>query len=106
MKIQAGKYILRSDQFCMWIEEEYTTKKGKVETRRVTGYASSLTNLLSDYTKRKTLLSDAESLDELLDALSSAKCDIETFINKAVAQGYAKIEEKAKDVFILGGNRR
>lgn len=106
MNIRVGKYVLRSDQWCFWIDEEYTSKSGKVVTKRITGYASSLENLFNDYEKRRVLLSDAESLDELLDAIEDAQDDIEIFIEKAVAQGYQKIAEKAKDVFVLGGNRR
>lgn len=106
MNIRVGKYVLRSDQWCFWIDEEYTSKSGKVVAKRVTGYASSLENLFNDYEKRRVLLSDAESLDELLDVIEDAQDDIEVFIEKAVAQGYQKIEEKAKDIFVLGGNRR
>ena len=49
MEIRVGKFILRSDQFCMWIEEEYQSKgkdgkPGRVQRRKVAGYTNSIDN--------------------------------------------------------------
>ena len=105
MNIKVGKYILCSDRYCMWILEESISESGKTTTKRVAGYSTSVKNLLEDYTRKKMRESDAESLEELLVAVSSAQDDVSAFIDAIVEQGYKVIEDKAKDVFILGSRK-
>ena len=38
MEITSGKYTLKSDRFCAWIEQEVKTEKGKTRHQRITGY--------------------------------------------------------------------
>lgn len=94
MKIQVGKYTLRSDQFCMWIDEEHTRESGEKVTRRVTGYATSFRTLLSSFRQRKVMGVDAESLVELINALSVIMSDMDELNKAAVEKGF-KLAKKA-----------
>lgn len=72
MNIEIGKYVLKSDQFCMWIEEAYKTKKGETGYRRVTGYVTTPQRLLESFRDTKVKGSDAETVEKLLDVLRAA----------------------------------
>lgn len=103
MKIKLGKYTLNSDSMCMWIDEEYETinqktKKptGKLETRRVAGYSTSLQNLLRSFRDTKVGGSDAESLEELIEVLRSVYEDMEHLYRCGVEEGLQKLKEMSK----------
>lgn len=92
MTIRVGKYTLRSDAFCMWIEEEYETKKGKLATRKVAGYSTSLRSLLESFREKKMLDSDAETIEELIEALRAIMDDIARIDREAMEQHFKILE--------------
>lgn len=91
MKIRVGKYILRSDPYCMWIDEEYEQKNGKTAVKRVAGYSPSLTTLLRSFRQKKVLSSDAESLEELIEALRLVMTDMDELNKAAVENDFRRI---------------
>lgn len=91
MKIRVGKYILRSDPYCMWIDEEYTQKNGKTATKRVGGYSPTLTTLLSSFRQKKVLSSDAESLEELIEVLRAVMTDMDNLNRAAVEEDFKRM---------------
>jgi len=91
MKIRVGKYILRSDPYCMWIDEEYEQKNGKTAVKRVAGYSPTLTTLLRSFRQKKVLSSDAESLDELIEALRLVMTDMDELNKAAVENDFRRI---------------
>ena len=102
MNIEVGKYTIRSDGFCLWIDEEYKTKgkdgKAKTATRRVAGYATSYENLLKQFCKNRLLDSDAETVEELVRTIKrtfddmveldkgAVRADCEELLNEARMQ--------------------
>ena len=97
MKIQVGKYTLYSDSMCMWITEKYVKEKGKhigeTEERRVAGYSTSLTNLLRSFRDKKIGGSDAENLEELIEALRNVYDDMEQLYRCAVENDLVELKE-------------
>lgn len=91
MKIRVGKYILRSDPYCMWIDEEYEQKNGKTAVKRVAGYSPMLTTLLRSFRQHKVLSSDAESLEELIEALRLVMTDMDELNKAAVENDFRRI---------------
>lgn len=91
MKIRVGKYILRSDPYCMWIDEEYEQKNGKTAVKRVAGYSPSLTTLLRSFRQKKVLSADAESLEELIEALRLVMTDMDELNKAAVENDFRRI---------------
>lgn len=84
MDVKIGKYIIKSDPQCMWVEEEYTgkTKSGeeKVYTRQASGYVRNFQQLLVSFAERRIRNSDAETVAEVL--AEFARCENE--INKLI----------------------
>ena len=77
MRIEIGKYVLYSDKLSLWICEKYEVRKkktkeptGKIGERRITGYVTSLQRLLENFRAKKIGGSDAENIEELLEALN------------------------------------
>ncbi len=83
MKIKVGKYIINSDKWCWWIEEEYEVTKGKTKgetkTRNVTGYCHTFEKCLNSLIERRIGESEATTLIELLNVLQSVFEDIKVF---------------------------
>lgn len=100
MKIEVGKYTLYSDSLCMWLTEKYVKEKGKhigeTEERRVAGYSTSLTNLLRSFRDKKVGGSDAESLEELIEALRNVYDDMERLYRCGVEEGLQKLKGMSK----------
>lgn len=80
MNIDMGKYILKSDALCMWIEEKRKgkTKDGKETetTKRVTGYAVTFEMLINSFMQRKIRASEAECVQELLEDMAVIEEDM------------------------------
>lgn len=76
MNIRVGKYILRSDPYCMWVEEEYEQKNGKTASKRVAGYAWNLDNLLRQFSEKKMYCSDAETIGQLISDMRDVMSDM------------------------------
>lgn len=103
MKIEVGRYTLHSDSLNYWVTEEVETKDrktkeptGKFETYRVAGYSTSLTNLLRSFRDKKIGGSDAESLEELIEALRNVYDDMEQLYRCAVENDLVKLKEMSK----------
>lgn len=77
MEVKIGKYIIKSDAYCMWMEEEYAgkTKGGaeKVATRQVAGYVKTFEQLLENFMEKRIRNSDAIEVEEVLKEF--AKCE-------------------------------
>ena len=100
MKIEVGKYTLHSDSLSYWVTEVVETKDrktkeptGKFETYRVAGYSTSLTNLLRSFRDKKIGGSDAESLEELVEALRNVYDDMEHLYKCAVENDFKLLKE-------------
>lgn len=98
MRIEIGKYVLYSDRWCFWINEKFETTDrktkqptGKFDERKVAGYSTSLTRLLESFRDTKVGGSDAENLEELLDALRAVYADMVAINTVAVEKGFKRI---------------
>lgn len=89
MNIRVGKYILRSDPYCLWIEEEYTQQNGKMASKRVAGYATSLSNLMRQFAEAKLYGSDAETMEQLISDLRDVMADMIKLNEAAVEKRFA-----------------
>ena len=89
MNIRVGKYILRSDPYCLWIEEEYKQQNGKTASKRVAGYATSLSNLMRQFGEAKLLGSNAETLEQLISDLRDVMADMIKLNEAAVEKRFA-----------------
>ena len=65
MEIRYGKYIVRSDALNLWVEEEYTDKKGNTATKRVAGYARTFQELYESFVNKKIRGAEAETFETL-----------------------------------------
>lgn len=78
MEIKRGKYILRSEPLCLWIDEvvestDKDTGKTKTCTRRVSGYYTDISQLANNFANRTILRSEAKSMNKLLAELKKEK---------------------------------
>ena len=94
MDIKAGKYTLRSDSQCFWIEETKVTEKedgtkGKPYQARVSGYYAHIEDLLADFVTRRFRSSDKEKMEDVLNELAEAVKD-----SKKIVREYAKKKVK------------
>lgn len=102
MDIRIGKYILRSDSLCYWLEEEYEGKdaKGrtKMQTRRVAGYASTLDNLYRQFVEHRHKASEATTVAELIKEMKETAADIEAIKKTATKEHFTKMRRIGKQV--------
>ena len=94
MDIKAGKYTLRSDSQCFWIEETRVTEnedgtKGKPYQARVSGYYAHIEDLLADFITRRFRSSDKEKMEDVLNELAEVVKD-----SKKIVREYAKKKVK------------
>ena len=94
MDIKAGKYTLRSDSQCFWIEETKVTEKedgtkGKPYQARVSGYYAHIEDLLADFSTRRFRSSDKEKMEDVLSELAEAVKD-----SKKIVREYARKKVK------------
>ena len=95
MKIEAGKYTLCSDAYCMWITKKVEVidpktkkpKEGKYKEERVAGYSTTVPSLLRSFRDHEIRSVEAESLEELLVALMDAYDAMTSFIKYAEEWG-------------------
>ena len=84
MDVKVGRFIIRSDAYCMWIDEEYEgkTKGGevKVATRQVAGYVATFQQLYEDYMAKKMRGSDATEVKEVLKKFADCEKEIKLMI--------------------------
>ena len=95
MDIKAGKYTLRSDSQCFWIEETKVTEKedgtkGKPYQARVSGYYAHIEDLLAEFITRRFRSSDKEKMEdvlsELAEAVKGSKKIVREYARKKVAK--------------------
>ena len=94
MDIKAGKYTLRSDSQCFWIEETKVTEKedGTEEKEyqvRASGYYAHIEDLLANFITRRFRSSDKEKMGDVLEELAEAVKD-----SKKIVREYAKKKVK------------
>lgn len=94
MDIKAGKYTLRSDSQCFWIEETKVTEKedgteGKEYQVRASGYYAHIEDLLANFITRRFRSSDKEKMEDVLNELAEAVKD-----SKKIVREYAKKKVK------------
>lgn len=88
MNIEVGRYIIKSDPQCMWVEEKYVGEnkagEAKEQTRRVSGYTRNFTQLLESFMEQRIRGSKANNVKELLSEFSSVEADIKEMIKEYV----------------------
>ena len=94
MDIKAGKYTLRSDSQCFWIEETKVTEKedgteGKEYQVRASGYYAHIEDLLANFITRRFRSSDKDKMEDVLNELAEAVKD-----SKKIVREYAKKKVK------------
>ena len=94
MDIKAGKYTLRSDSQCFWIEETKVTEKedgeaGKEYQVRASGYYAHIEDLLANFITRRFRSSDKEKMEDVLNELAEAVKD-----SKKIVREYARKKVK------------
>lgn len=103
MEIRVGRFILRSDERCMWIEEEYQSKgkdgkPGRKQTRKVAGYTNSIDNLVRQFVAHKHMASEATTVEELIKELKQIAEDTALIKKTAVANDLKAMRKTAKTV--------
>lgn len=103
MEIRVGKFILRSDMYSLWIDEEYQSKgkdgkPGKVQTRRVAGYAPNIDILVRQFVAHKHMASEATTVEELIKELRQTAEDAALIKKTAVANDLKAMRKTAKTV--------
>lgn len=92
MEIKRGKYILRSEPMCCWIDEEYETvnkKTGKptVVTKNVSGYYPNFRMLAEEGLPRHLLVSsEATSMRKLVEEVKVLEQKIAKMTLKKVSE--------------------
>ena len=96
MNIDCGKYILRSDSLCIWIEEKRNSKKetGKGYNQRITGYMTSFSSVAADFLHEKMLSEDDSTIETVLSRLASAEKEIEGIQKRYAAE--LKADDKVR----------
>lgn len=94
MDIKAGKYTLRSDSQCFWIEETKVTEKedgeaGKEYQVRASGYYAHIEDLLANFITRRFRSSDKEKMEDVLNELAEAVKD-----SKKIVREYSRKKVK------------
>lgn len=86
MKIRIGHYIINSDKYNWWIDEEYEISKGKhkgeTDIRHLTGYCWTFEKCLKSFRERTLGASEATTLAQLLEVLQRLFGDMDT-LNRA-----------------------
>lgn len=103
MEIKVGRYYLRSDQFCIWIEEEYQSKgkdgkPGRVQRRKVAGYTNSIDTLIRQFLEHKHRASEATTVAELIKEWGQIADDAMLLKKTAVANDLKAMRKTAKKV--------
>lgn len=103
MEIRVGKFILRSDDKSLWIEEEYQSKgkdgkPGRKQTRKVAGYTNSIDNLVRQFCEHKHMASEATTVEELIKEWKQIIEDASLIKKTAVANDLKVMRKIAKEV--------
>lgn len=104
MDIKVGKYRLRSDEKCLWIDEEYPTKDkkgnltGKTQTRKVAGYTNSIDNLIRQFCAHKHRASEAETVEQLIKEMKQMLDDASLLKKTAVTNDLKAMRKTGKQI--------
>ena len=103
MEIKVGRYYLRSDQFCIWIEEEYQSKgkdgkPGRVQRRKVAGYTNSIDTLIRQFLEHKHRASEATTVAELIKEWGQIADDAMLLKKTAIKADLRAMRQTAKTV--------
>lgn len=103
MEIRVGKYLLRSDERCIWIEEEYQSKgkdgqPGRTQRRKVAGYTNDIDNLIRQFCAHKHMASEAQTVEQLIKEWKQIAEDASTLKKTAVANDLKAMRKTAKAV--------
>lgn len=96
MEIRIGNYILRSDAYSMWIDEEFVNSKGKDDVRKIAGYSQSFPTLLASFQRNKTLDNNAKTIEGLLRHLAKVSTDMSMLNEAAVKEDLRIIRKERK----------
>ena len=97
MEIKIGKYTLRSDRFCAWLDKEYKQENGKIVQRRVSGYHQDIGLLLDDFIDTKVKESDAKDMKQVLAEIDSAMKDAKKIARAAYKGDFAIVRNTPKE---------
>lgn len=103
MEIRIGKFILRSDQYSIWIDEEYQSKgkngkPGRIQTRKVAGYTNSIDNLVRQFVAHKHMASEATTVEQLIKEMKQIAEDTALIKKTAVASDLKAMRKTAKQI--------
>ena len=87
-EIKIGKYIIKGDGMCLWIDEEYVGqrkdgKAGKPTTKRVAGYVSNYEELFKDFIDVKARSAEAREVKDVLKQFNDIEADLKKLIQKS-----------------------
>lgn len=82
--IRFGKYIVRSDNYNLWVDEEYIPKKkngepGKMAYKKVAGYSRTFPELYESFVDAKLRSVEGKSVEEFLKAVSDLREEFMSF---------------------------
>lgn len=103
MEIKIGRYTLRSDRYCMWIDTESANKDkhgnptGKTTVRRVAGYSRTWEHLLRSFVEVQHRDNDAQTVKELLKVFKQVAEDTESLKKTALKGDFKIIRKIAKE---------
>ena len=103
MDIRVGRFILRSDDKSMWIEEEYQSKgkdgkPGRVQKRKVAGYTNNIDNLIRQFCEHKHMASEATTVEELIKEWKQIIEDASLLKKTAVTNDLKMMRKTAKEI--------
>lgn len=103
MEIKVGRYYLRSDEKCIWIEEEYQSKgkdgkPGRVQRRKVAGYTNNIDNLIRQFCEHKHMASEATTVEQLIKEWKQIADDAFALRKTAVKEDLKAMRRTAKKV--------
>lgn len=103
MEIRIGKFILRSDQYAIWIEEEYQSKgkngkPGRIQTRKVAGYTNNIDNLVKQFVAHRHMASEATTVEQLIKEMKQTAEDTVLIKKTAVANDLKAMRKTAKEI--------
>lgn len=103
MDIKIGKFHLRSDQYSLWVDEEYQSKgkdgkPGKTQIKRVAGYSRTMSQLYDSFIGHKFRCSEATTVAELLKDLKQLEQDLSEIRKTAVKEDFKMVRRVGKQI--------
>ena len=110
MDIRVGRYILKSDAWTLWIEEEYESKgkdgkPGKKQIRRAAGYAPNIDILIRQFVAHRHMASEAQTVEELIKELKQTAEDAAELKKTAVSNDLKAMRKTAKTVKAINAEK-